>query len=116
MARGNCVVGSSPTYPTSRLINVVKLDECQPLEGYSYNYLRWRPDQTYELGIDVVISVIPVIQYVVMVDDLMKMKMERQLWFFDAGVRIAVSPSQGHLGRGDYDSAIQCQVVEWYRQ
>lgn len=51
------------------------------------------------------ISVIPVIQYVVMVDDLMKMRMERQLRLFDAGVRIAVSPSRGHLGRGSYDSA-----------
>ena len=99
------VIGSSPIYPTSRLVNVVKLDECQPLEDYNYNYLGWRPDQTYESGINVVISVIPVIQYVVMVDDLMKMKLERQGWFFNDGVRIAVSPSQGHLGRGNYDSA-----------
>ena len=72
------VISSTLIYPTSRLVNVVKLDECQPLEDYNYNYLGWRPDQTYESGIDVVISVIPVIQYVVMVDDLMKMKLERQ--------------------------------------
>ena len=110
------VISSTLIYPTSRLVNVVKLDECQPLEDYNYNYLGWRPDQTYESGIDVVISVIPVIQYVVMVDDLMKMKLERQGWFFNAGVRIAVSPSQGNLERGNYDSALHCQVVEWYRQ
>ena len=110
------VISSILIYPTSRLVNVVKLDECQPLEDYNYNYLGWHPEQTYESGIDVVISVIPVIQYVVMVDDLMKMKLERQSWFFNAGVRIAVSPSQGHLGRGNYDSATHCQVVEWYRQ